>query len=88
MDDDDVCLFGDCFGFCMQEFPLKSNNDQQMEDGQEQKNQTKQKHQPKAPKSSTMFYFRNDNSTHSRDEQRVPKRGNVCIESGQLNNKK
>lgn len=25
---------------------------------------------------------------HIRDEQRVPKRGNVCIESGQLNNKK
>lgn len=25
---------------------------------------------------------------HIGDEQRVPKRGNVCIESGQLNNKK
>lgn len=85
--DDDVCLFGDCFGFCMQEFPLKSNNDQWMEDAKSKKNQPNKNTSPKPQNHRKCFIFEMT-IPHIGDEQRVPKRGNVCIESGQLNNKK
>lgn len=58
-----------------------------MEDGQEQKIKQNKNTSPKPQNHRQCFIFEMT-IPHIWDEQRVPKCGNVCIESGQLNNKK